>query len=78
MAHDLEIVAAVLAHFRGEQSTSDLADMFGVSDAEVHNWIDIFQVAGVVALMSALKHGAVCGGDDGGDPTTTTRPPQHT
>ncbi len=80
MNHEIKIVAAVLAYIRGEITASCIADSFGVTGVQVQGWKDIFQVAGVVALMNALKSGATCcemltEEEDGGEPTTTTRHP---
>jgi hypothetical protein len=81
MAHEIKIVAAVLAHVRGETTASCVADSFGVTEAQVQGWKDIFQVAGVVALTNALKSGAasseLCTGEDGGGEPTTTKPHHH-
>jgi hypothetical protein len=81
MTHEIKIVAAVLAHIRGEITASCVADSLGVTELQVQAWKDIFQVAGVVALTNALKTGTACCGtdedDDGEEPTTTTRRPRR-
>jgi hypothetical protein len=87
MAQEIKIVTAVLALIRGETTASAVAEEFGVREFEVHTWKDIFQVAGVVALMTELKGGPGHGHpeprhrDGGGltEPTTstTTRHPHH-
>ena len=78
MTQEIKIVAAVLAHIRGEVTASCVADSLGVTELQVHAWKDIFQVAGVVALSNALKTGTAVDadddGDDGGEPTTTKHP----
>ena len=78
MPHEIKIVAAVLAHIRGELTAAHVADMFGVTEAQVHAWKDIFQVAGVVALMNALTGGGPCDPDPSpapGEPTSSTTTP---
>ena len=55
MSHEIKIVAAVLANIRGEISMDCIAYSFGVTDLQVQEWKDVFQVAGPVALMNALK-----------------------
>jgi hypothetical protein len=90
MASEIKIVTAVLALIRGETTVSAVAEEFGVTEFEVHTWKDIFQVAGVVALMTELKgsHGHPHAEPGGGDEpsttgmtepstTTTTRHPHH-
>lgn len=79
MVHEIKIVAAILAHIRGEITASCVADSFGVTEAQVQGWKDVFLVAGVVALTSALKTETVSDDfsnfADGGFPTTTTASP---
>jgi hypothetical protein len=82
MAHDVKIAAAILAHTRGETTSAFVAESFGVTEAQVQGLKDIFQVAGIVAVMNALIPGAAHrerAADAGGfgDPTTTTRHPHH-
>lgn len=82
MTHEIKVVAAVLAHIRGEITASCVADSLGVTELQVQAWKDIFQVAGVVALTNALKsgtanYGTLADDDEGGEPTTTTRRPRR-
>lgn len=79
MDNEIKTVAAVFALIRGEITASCVAETFGVTELQVQNWKDIFQVAGVVALTNMLKSGqGSCEleddpNDDDDEPTTTTR-----
>jgi hypothetical protein len=83
MGHEIKIVAAVLALIRGEVTASCVADSFGVTEIQVHSWMDIFQVAGIVALTKTLQSEPgsceiVCEDENGiGEPTTTPGSTSH-
>jgi hypothetical protein len=77
MANEIRITAAILSLIRGESTASCVADAYGVTEVQVERWKDIFQVAGVVALIDALKSGvAACEllpeERELGEPTTTS------
>ena len=75
---EITIPVAILALLRGEVSARYLTDTFGVTEAQVHQWVDVFTVGGVLALNSLIKpkvKKAPCGGLDGAttfQPATTT------
>jgi hypothetical protein len=86
-ALDLTVISSVLAILRRDLTPSCVADRFGVTEAEVLEWQDIFLAAGVLALAEFRCGGKVwahlgpgtglgSGGGDGdpGDPTTTPDP----
>lgn len=69
------ISAAVLSLLRKEVTPRCIADRFGVTEAQVHEWIDIFTVGGILALSemneggAALRgRGAALGGNTGVSP----------
>jgi len=80
MMHSNQIVAAMLAHVRGEISAPYVADLCGVTEFQVQQWKDVFVVAGVLAVANALKPQAHDeprneeGGGGLGFPTTTPFP----
>ena len=52
---DIVVPAAVLSLMRREDSARGLADRFGVTEAQVIEWHDIFVAAGIVALTEFRK-----------------------
>ena len=52
----VQISAAVLSILRKDVTTRCVADRFGVAESQVHEWVDIFTVGGVLSLSE------LCGG----------------
>jgi hypothetical protein len=52
---EIAIVSSVMALLRGDVSASYIADQFGVTEAQVNEWKDIFVVAGVLALTRSQE-----------------------
>jgi hypothetical protein len=50
--------AAVMSLLRKEVTTRCIADRFGVTEAQVSEWMDIFIIGGVLALSNANEGGA--------------------
>jgi Helix-turn-helix domain len=86
---DLLLMASILALLRGEMTARGVAERFGVTEAQVARWRDIFEIAGMLALSNVLsgqsrgprtqrRPGGAAQGPDPttpcfGDPTTTPR-----
>ncbi len=58
-ALDLTVVSSVLAMLRRDLTPRCVADRFGVTEAEVLEWQDIFLAAGVLALAEFRRGGKV-------------------
>lgn len=58
---EILIVASVLALLRGEISVRGVAERFGVTEAQVRRWKDVFEIAGMLALSEVIcgKRGRV-------------------
>jgi hypothetical protein len=56
MSEVFKIVAAMLAHIRGDLTAEAIAETYGVTEAQVEQWKDIMIVAGVVALTDSLTN----------------------
>lgn len=52
---DLLLMASILALLRGEVTVRGVAERFGVTEAQVARWRDIFEIAGMLALSSFLS-----------------------
>ena len=78
-SRQIAVVASVMAILRGDLTASFVADRFGVTEACVNEWKDVFVSAGVLAVAETLNgfppssHAAVQVCDMGG-PTTTPYP----
>lgn len=79
--YDILVPAGVMAILRREDSARGMAERLGVSEAQVHEWMDVFTIAGALALnslragrkgkprsLSGSGKGGSCEGT--GDPTT--------
>jgi len=47
---DILVPSAVMSLLRREDSVRGVADRFGVTESQVHEWLDMFVIAGVLAL----------------------------
>jgi hypothetical protein len=56
---DMTVVSSVLALLRRDVVASCVADRFGVTEAQVLEWQDVFVVAGVLALSEFQRGGKV-------------------
>jgi hypothetical protein len=52
---DLLLMASILALLRGEMTVRGVAERFGVTEAQVARWRDIFEIAGMLALSNLLS-----------------------
>ena len=51
----IAVVASVMATLRGDLTASCVADRFGVTEASVNEWKDVFISAGVLAVAESLN-----------------------
>jgi hypothetical protein len=58
-ALDMTVVTSVLALLRRDVVASCVADRFGVTEAQVLEWQDVFVIAGVLALSEFQRGGKV-------------------
>lgn len=56
---DITVASSVLALLRRDVTASFLADRYGVTEAQVLEWQDVFLVAGVLALAEFQSGGKV-------------------
>ncbi len=56
---DITVASSVLALLRRDVTASCIADRFGVTEAQVLEWQDIFLVAGLLALAEFQSGGSV-------------------
>lgn len=52
---ELLMMASVLALLRGEVTVRGVAERFGVTEAQVARWKDVFEIAGTLALSDLLS-----------------------
>ena len=78
---ELKIMTAVKALVRGDLTVRGLAERFGVTEAQVESWKDVFEMAGTLALADNLGRGHRRGrrrrqrqAGDYSEPTTTPLP----
>jgi hypothetical protein len=85
---DITVASSVLALLRRDVTASCIADRYGVTEAQVLEWQDIFVVAGSLALAEFQRGGRVFAhlseeahpqtedddGNSGQTPSTTRRP----
>src|SRR5690348_11951878 len=87
---DITVASSVLALLRRDVTASCVADRFGVTEAQVLEWQDVFLAAGVLALAELQRGGTVfahLGQEsqpqeqdddwDGGVTDPTTKPPKR-
>jgi len=51
---DLLLMASIRAVIRGDMAVRGVAERFGVTEAQVARWRDIFEIAGMLALSHVL------------------------
>jgi hypothetical protein len=51
---EILMMASVLALFRGETTVRGVAERFGVTEAQVMRWMDVFEIAGTLALAELI------------------------
>ncbi len=56
---DITMASSVLAILRRDVTASCVADRYGVTEAQIHEWLDVFVIAGVLALAEIQRGGKV-------------------
>jgi hypothetical protein len=71
---DILIPCSVMALLRGDVSAGYIADRFGVTEAQVLEWKDVFLVAGTMAVAGMQRAQGSSGPSQGG-PSQGGKPP---
>ncbi len=51
---EILMMASVMALIRGEVTVRGIAERFGVTEAQVLGWKDVFEIAGILALAEVI------------------------